>query len=164
LWTSTARSEDVYQEPNDFIREAFSGNPPEKASLLMIAGERRRIVSDILGHSPSMLRIRYWSKEKRTAWILEEIGKSKPITTGIIIEDGAIEDVRILIYRESHGGEVRHNFFTKQFDGSTLDSDMRLTNTVNGISGATLSVGAIKRLTALALYLDEESRKTEKEK
>jgi hypothetical protein len=157
LWPTLAQSEYVYQEPSDFVQEAFSGNVPE-ASLLIVTGERKEIVSEILGHSPSMIRVRYWAKGLRTAWVLEEIGKTKPITAGFIIDDGHIKDVRILIYRESHGGEVRHEFFTKQFNDATLDSNLRLSNTVDGISGATLSVNALKRLSALALYLDREAK------
>ncbi len=158
LWENTARAEIVYQAPIEFVSEAFSGTPPE-TSLLILSGERRKTAAKILDHSPSMIRVRYWLKNNLSAWVLEEIGKSKPITAGFIIEDGYIKDVRILIYRESHGDEVRHDFFTKQFDGSTLDSDMKLTKTVDGISGATLSVGAIKRLSTLALYFDKEARK-----
>jgi hypothetical protein len=154
-------ADNIYQEPSDFISEVFSGTPPE-VSMLSVSGEVRKNASKILTHPPTMLRARYWMKEGRSAWILEEIGKTKPITTGFIIQDGMIEDVRILIYRESHGGEVRHEFFTRQFKDSKIDSDMRLSKNIDSISGATLSVGAIRRLASLALYFDSQARKTEK--
>ena len=42
--------------------------------------------------------------------------------------------------------------------GSNLSETHRLTKTVDGISGATLSVNAIRKLAALALYFDREAR------
>ena len=84
--------------------------------------------------------------------ILEEIGKVKPITAGFIVEDNRLTEIQILIYRESHGWEVRYPFFTRQFSGLRLDEDMKLDSNIDGISGATLSVGAIERLSRLALY------------
>ena len=151
----TAFAETVYQSQTDFLKEAFPGSTPT-ASMLYFTGERRQAASKILGHRPAGLRTRYWHIGKRSAWILEEIGKVKPITVGIIIQDHKIEDVRILIYRESHGAEVRHNYFTKQFVNASLEKDTRLSNTVDGISGATLSVSAVRRLARLALYLEKD--------
>lgn len=159
---SSAFADKVYQEPKEFIAEVFPGEVPGP-SMLRIVGERRRVASKILDHSPSMLRTRYWHKGNKTAWILEEIGKVKPITAGFVVENGQIKDVRILIYRESHGAEVRHNYFTQQFYGATVNKTQRLTKTVNGISGATLSVSAIKRLATLAVYFDQEARKTKED-
>lgn len=150
-------ADQVYQAPAEFLKEAFAGSPPAVA-VLDITGERRARVAEILDHAPAMLRVRYWKKDQRSAWVLEEIGKVKPITTGIIVQNGEIEDVRILIYRESHGDEVRHEFFTKQFEGAALKENMQLGSNIDGISGATLSVNAIKRLARLALYLDQEAR------
>lgn len=154
---SIAIADTIYQDPSDFIDEVFLGAPPA-VSILNIIGKRRETVSKILDHPPSILRTRYWMKDTRSVWILEEIGKSKPITAGFIVENGQIQDVRILIYRESHGGEVRHDFFTNQFSGATLDSDLDLTQSIDGISGATLSVNAMRRLATLALYFDKEAR------
>lgn len=147
----------MYQEPSEFISEAFQNEPPQP-SVISIIGERRDQVAAILEHRPAMLRTRYWMKGGRSAWILEEIGKTRPITAGIVVQDGLIEDVRVLVYRESHGAEVRHSFFTNQFAGAGLDGENRLSQTVDGISGATLSVYAMRKLARLALYLDREAR------
>lgn len=157
IFVSGAAAETIYQEPSDFVREAFSGLPPE-VSILSITGKRREIITEILDHAPPILRTRYWMKGNRSVWILEEIGKTKPITAGFIVEDGHIQDVRILIYRESHGGEIRHDVFTDQFVGAALTDQRNLTKPIDGISGATLSVNAIRRLASLALYLDHEAR------
>jgi hypothetical protein len=59
----------------------------------------------------------------------------------------------VLIFRESRGWEVRHDFFTDQFKGVTLNDDRELDLPIDNISGATLSVRALTRLARLALYL-----------
>jgi Na+-transporting NADH:ubiquinone oxidoreductase subunit NqrC len=64
----------------------------------------------------------------------------------------------VLIFRESHGWEVRHDFFTDQFKGLTLDGDSNLSARIDGISGATLSVNALRNLARFALYLDRAAR------
>jgi uncharacterized protein with FMN-binding domain len=98
--------------------------------------------------------LRYWHQGSRTAWILEEIGKVKPITTGFVVEDGKISQVQVLIYRESHGWEVKHPFFTDQFIGAQLAENLKLDRRIDSIAGATLSVNALRKMGQLALYLD----------
>ena len=154
--STSVEAETVYQEPKEFLAEVFNGNVPTP-TIISITGERREKVGGILGRTPSMLRVRYWFVGDLSAWILEEIGKTEPITTGILIRGQKIEDVRILIYRESHGSEVRHDFFTEQFRGTELDSEGEVTKKVDGISGATMSVNALRKLAKLALYLNREA-------
>lgn len=153
LTVTAAAAADVYLEPEKFLSEAFDGNVP-KPSVLWIAGDTRDAVEKILGHSAGALRVRYWARGKRSAWILEEIGKTEPITTGIVVDNGAIARVNVLVYRESRGWEVRYPFFTDQFKGATLTAMNELDNNINGISGATLSVRALTRLARIALLLD----------
>ena len=154
---ATARATDeVYQSPEEFLAEAFGGQTPEPA-LLWIRGPVRDHIKEILGHRYSGIRIRYWARGQRTAWILEEIGKYKPITTGFVVDQGRIRTVKVLIYRESHGWEVRYPFFTDQFRDVRLTQDWELSGDIDNISGATLSVNALTRLAALALYLHEQA-------
>ena len=143
----------VYQSNEAFLSAAFEGEPPRPA-FVWLRGEIKKTVKRILGHSYAGLRVRYWKKGQRTAWILEEIGKERPITTGIVIDQGAIQRVRVLAFRESRGGEVRHSYFTRQFLEARLNSEEKLDRHIDGITGATLSVNALKRLARLALYLD----------
>lgn len=151
----TLSARGVYQTPEAFLAEAFDGNPP-KPAVIWLTGEKRKVVTEILQHRPDRLRVRYWARDGRSAWILEEIGKEKPITVGIVIENGRITRIRVLIFRESRGDEVRHAFFTRQFDQAGLAPGHRLDRPIDGISGATLSVRALTKLARVALYLDRQ--------
>ncbi|MGI9263770.1 MAG: FMN-binding protein [Gammaproteobacteria bacterium] len=154
LVVQVAASE-TYQEPADFIDEAFSYATPE-AGALWITQELIGPLEDILGHPIAFRRIRFWGQGGRTAWILEEIGKEQPITTGIVIDDGRIERVKVLVFRESRGWEVRHDFFTNQFQQASLEKDLGLDRHIDGISGATLSVRARKKQARAALFLSQQ--------
>lgn len=147
-------AEDVYQKPQDFIREAFAGAPPAPQVMVLDSALQKK-VHNVMARRYALPRVRYWANKNQSAWVLEEIGKTLPITVGIVVEEGAVSHLKVLIYRESHGWEVKHDFFTDQFKGAELKYEKKLSQTVDGISGATLSVSALKRLAALALLLDE---------
>ncbi len=150
----------TYQEPQDFLADTFGGTPP-RAAVVWLTGERKQRVRDILGHDYPSLRVRYWRAGARSAWILEEIGKDHPITVGVVVNEGRMERIKVLIFRESRGWEVRHPFFTDQFQGAGLAADGRLDRDIDGISGATLSVRALKKIATLALYLDSVTRQAD---
>jgi len=152
-----AVADSPYQSSDEFLGEAFAGSPPAP-KVVWLKGELKEAAGDILGHSYPGIRIRYWGKNQRTAWILEEVGKTQPITVGIIVDDTGIESIRVLAFRESRGWEVRYPFFTDQFSGIQLTADNQLDRPIDGISGATLSVRALKKLTRLALYLHQQTK------
>jgi len=134
------------------------GEETRQPKVLWINGELRKKAEDILGHSFSSLRVRYWGKGDKTLWVLDEIGKEMPITIGMVVDGGKISEVRILEYRETRGGEVQYPFFTSQFKGLTLDdSGNRLNNHIDGITGATLSVAAVRKIAILALVFHEHT-------
>lgn len=153
---SPALAAEVYLPPETFLAETFDGKAP-KPEVLWITGETRAAVEKILGHAGA-LRVRYWARGARSAWILEEIGKTQPITTGIVVDNGTIARIVVLVYRESRGWEVRYPFFTDQFRGAKLVGDHELDRNIDGISGATLSVRALTRLARVALLLDGKLR------
>jgi len=148
-----AVAKEVYKEPTEFLASVFDGDQPD-AEAMWLSGNTRDTAEAILGHAYNGARIRYWQRDDKTAWILEEIGKHEPITTGYVVEGGEIERVKVLIYRESRGWEVRQDFFVEQFEGATLTGEgYELDRSIHGISGATLSVRALTKLARLALYL-----------
>jgi FMN-binding protein len=159
FFVTTAQAESVYQQPDDFISEVFV-NQQAEVKRLWISKELQEKIRIILGHDIGLLRLRYWQYEQRTAWILEEIGKTEAITFGFVINRNAIELTRVLIFRESRGWEIRYPFFTDQYKNAELDSDLQLNQSIDGISGATLSVAAFTKLARLALLLHQYSNAT----
>jgi hypothetical protein len=159
MTTNPALARGIYQQPDVFLQETFPEGVPDP-EVVWLTKSIRPAVEDILAHKPTALRIRYWRKQDRTAWILEEIGKEKPITTGVVINKGTLEKIKVLVFRESRGWEVRHDFFTDQFKGASLKQDHYLSQSIDGISGATLSVRALQKQARLALYLHQTQLST----
>lgn len=155
----SAGATDTATASTQFLHEAFA-TPPQAASLWLTA-EMRPAIRRILNHDYPAVRLRYWRLGSRTAWVLEEIGKEMPITAGIVIDDGRIERVRILVYRESRGGEVQSPAFTRQFADARLTVEQQLDRHIDGIAGATLSVRALNRIVRLALLLHQQAMRTE---
>ncbi len=159
LAANPVAADSAYQSPDEFLEKVFAG-PPPAPQVLWLKGEIKETTMQILGHKYPGLRIRYWGKDNRTAWIMEEIGKTKPITVGLVIHDGKLETIQVLAFRESRGWEIRYPFFTDQFAGITLTEEHKLDRIIDGISGATLSVTAMEKLARLALYFDSQTRLT----
>lgn len=151
----TANAKGVYQTPGAFLQEVFAGELPA-VKTVWLTGETGKAAQQILQHKSASLRLRYWLKGKRSAWLLEEIGKEKPITVGVMINRNRIESLRVLVFRETRGFEVRHAFFTDQFKLAGLKQNLQLDRHIDGITGATLSVRALTRLSRLALYLHKQ--------
>ena len=94
------------------------------------------------------------------------MGKERPITTAVVVEHengiSSIREVKVLAYRESRGWEIKQGFFTRQFNGAVLQGKpsgkRRLSKQIDGISGATLSVRALKKVAQIALILDQHVR------
>ena len=104
----------VYQEPAEFIKDVFANDVP-KPNSMWVTKALAPDVKKIMGHDLPSLRVRYWGRDQRTAWILAEIGKEKPITVGVVVNQGKIEQLKVLVFRETRGYEVRYPFFTDQF-------------------------------------------------
>jgi len=143
----------VYQSNQDFLLEVFNNAPP-KSKVVWMKGELRQGIRDILGHPYAGLRIRYWQQDEKSAWILEEIGKTEAITFGVVIANNKVDSVKVLAFRESRGSEIRYPAFTQQFQGAGLEAQ-QLDRHIDGISGATLSVRAMTLIVEMALYLDK---------
>jgi len=156
-WSAESIARGVYLEPEKFINQVFDNNLP-KPDKLWITKKLNAEINNILGHDLGVIRIRYWDDGVKTAWILEEIGRDKPITVGLIVKDKKIEQLNVLIFRESRGWEVKYPFFTDQYKQTSLTTDNQLDRKIDGITGATLSANALTKLARLALYLDAQVR------
>lgn len=148
-----ARADTVYLEPEQFLAEVL-GQVPKPQALWLTPQIQQAIVA-VLEHPYRQARVRYWRNEDTVAWILEEIGKEFPITAGFAVRNGKLIRTRVLVYRESRGGEVQQRSFVRQFDGAALLDGGRLDRRIDGITGATMSVDAMQRMARLALLLTE---------
>lgn len=142
-------------EVSTFLATTFQEAP--EARDIWLTGDLRTRARDILRHDYPQVRVQYWRSGSRTAWVLDEIGKERPITVGVVIDHDRVEKVSVLVYRESRGWEVKSPAFTAQFSGARLADGTQLDRDIDGISGATLSVRALQTLTRLALLLHQQT-------
>ncbi len=154
-------AERVYKRTNDYIKEAFVDVEPEKNSI-WVYGALRDDINDILNNAEKPpVRYRYWKAGNRTVWVLESLARTMMITTGVTVENDAIEDISVLIYRESRGAEIQNRSHRSQFYGAKLDKNNDLDKPINGISGSTLSANSMKRMGRMALVLHKAVMATE---
>ncbi len=153
LWNSVGHSA-VYQTSEEFLQGIFGSVIPAP-KILWITKPIKQKATKILSHRIGFLRTRYWETDGGTVWILEEIGKTKPITVGVAVTNGHIGKIKVLAFRESRGWEVKQEFFTEQFFQAGLNQHLKLDKNIDGISGATLSVRALKKIARLALLFDK---------
>lgn len=91
------------------------------------------------------------------ALILDEIGKSEPITFMVgISPEGKVIDVAVMIFRESRGWEVKESRFLHQFHNKRVSDPIQIDRDLINYSGATLSSRAIARGVKRALLLQQE--------
>lgn len=92
------------------------------------------------------------------AIITEEIGKFHPFTFIVGVQpDGKINNLAILVYRESRGGEIAKKRFLYQFIGKSFKNPIRINKDIINITGATMSVqwmcaGVRKALAVISEY------------
>ncbi|MGX5174635.1 FMN-binding protein [Aliikangiella sp. IMCC44653] len=152
--TITAEAE-VYLTENEFIQQVSSAISQSnfQRKTLWLNQSIQSEISSILGHPYPKLRLKYWQFEENTIWFLEEIGKEKPISFAVHINNHKIIQVKVLAFRESRGDEIKMQAFSDQFKNSQLTESDQLNRPIDGISGATMSVNAMKKISRVALKL-----------
>ena len=143
---------------------AFPEADSIKKEKRWLTKEETHAIGELSRQSIKEMRFTFYSgikNSKPMGYMLIDniVGKSFPITFMTVLNiDGTVRDVEIMVYREPQGWEVKYKSFRQQFYGKNSSSDPR---EINSISGATLSVNAIKMgvYKALAaykvLYLDK---------
>ncbi len=140
-------------EELDFLQKVYNGSEQLKKRLI-IKSDTKKILKKIMGERYRKAIFSYWIIDDKTVWILNSIGKYKPITAGFVIKDCKIESAHVLIYREQIGYEIKYPSFLSQFNGITLRKDVKLNKYLDNISGATLSVNSMDRMGRVALLLN----------
>lgn len=135
-----------------FLQDTFKGTMP-KQYYLWVTPEVRPLIERILSHEYKGLRIKYWKENDRFAWIFEETAKDTTVCVGIVVSQEKIELLEILSAEGRYGSLVKNINFTNQFKNTGVDEKSRLTKSIDGISGATISVNTVSRFAQLALAL-----------
>jgi len=154
----------VYLTKKQAFEITFPGADEIKKERLWPTKEEIRAIEEIYMYKIYETRFTFYTgikngKSMGSMLIDNIIGKSFPITFMTVLNtDGTVRDVEIMVYREPQGWEVRYKSFRSQFYGKDTSSN---SNEILSISGATLSVRAIKSgvYKAMAaykiLYLDK---------
>ena len=137
----------VYLTKKQAFEIAFPGADEIKKERLWLTKEEIRAIEEIYMYKIYETRFTFYTgikngKSMGSMLIDNIIGKSFPITFMTVLNtDGTVRDVEIMVYREPQGWEVRYKSFRSQFYGKDTSSN---SNEILSISGATLSVRAIK--------------------
>jgi Na+-translocating ferredoxin:NAD+ oxidoreductase RnfG subunit len=149
-----------------FLREADAGHAMWPKSVttarktLTLSESEREALGKLIGWKVTAADYPYLEvRDERgllgVIFLLDVLGQAQPITFAVAVgTDATVHDVRVMVYRESHGDEIEHKRFHKQFYGKTLMDPLALGKDIDAISGATISsrseTFAVKK--SLALY------------
>jgi hypothetical protein len=145
----------------DYIRVAYQPVVLDSAARAAVARSSRSPFAD------DTLRIYVCHRGAALAGygIVDNVkGKSRDITYMLALgPDGAVASLEILVYRESHGGEVAAPAFRGQFRGKKAGDRLAAGRDIQLISGATISsrsvtAGAAKLLAAFDLVRERSGR------
>lgn len=131
----------------------------EPVELKLAAAQLEQIAQASTTRVPRGFAPRCWigsADTRRIGWVLADhvVGKYEFIDYAAgFDEKGVTTGVEILVYRESHGSEIRNAAWRRQFAGAGGPAQMRFNDDIRNISGATLSsrhlTEGMQRLSAL---------------
>ena len=140
----------------DFLNKVFNNQIPKKGRII-VKGEYKEKIKAIMGNKYKKRMFSYWRNNTEQVWILNSIGKYKPITAAFITDNCKVKSSHVLVYREQHGYEIKYPAFLLQFKETEMDKTLKLNTKIDNISGATLSVNSMKRMARTALLLSKLS-------
>lgn len=112
---------------------------------LSLSAAQLQAIESRYGVKARSTRWRIWQASaagQPLGWVVVDdvVGKFELISYAVAVGvDGAVRQVEILSYRESHGGEVRLPAWRQQFVGKTAAAPLHAGDDIANISGATLS-------------------------
>ena len=124
-----------------------------------LSDDQRKAIEDKSGLRQRWKKQAVWRVEKAEqllGWFIvdEVVGKHEFITYAAgLTPDGKVRGIEILVYRETHGYQIRNPEWRHHFEGKTLADPFKLEQDIPNIAGATLScknvTNGVKRLLAL---------------
>lgn len=152
---------EVLETEEAALADIFPDADSARSRLITVDSAMRAALHNRLGWIPADSAFLYFDLFMDggcigNAVIAEEKGKYRPITFMAGVDTTLrIVDVRVLVYRESRGGEVRHTRFLKQYRRKSLESPLRINRDIINITGATISVNALNAGVRKALAVVE---------
>lgn len=138
----------IFGDADAFVEHLVTLTDVDKDNIKKLSGKKQRWDQQ-----------RIWQAKKQDqnlGWFIVDnvVGKHEFITYGVgISTEGHVVGVEIMIYRETHGDEVREQLWREHFTDKTLNDAFKLNNDIPNITGATLSArnltDGVKRLLAL---------------
>jgi Na+-translocating ferredoxin:NAD+ oxidoreductase RnfG subunit len=139
----------VFLSPEEALKIIFKDSKEVHKEDHKLDEAAQKKAQDLLGYVPPKDRYTFYlgktdGKVDGYALIDEQVGKVLPITFIIRLSpEGKVQTVEVMVYRESHGGEVKSKRFLRQFENKDLNEELRLQGNIVNISGATLSSRAL---------------------
>ncbi|GMV39359.1 MAG: hypothetical protein AMXMBFR64_10750 [Myxococcales bacterium] len=160
-WSSDATAQAVYWDRASLLKDFFSTSQRVTFKKLALDATQRAAVENRLGKRPPAEVTVYYGMTGTTvdgfAIIDNELGQHEPITFGVLIgTDGAMKRLEIMVYRESHGDEVREGRFRRQFVGRKASDPVRHGADIVAVTGATISSKSMANGARRALVLVDE--------
>ncbi|OYY74006.1 MAG: FMN-binding protein [Gammaproteobacteria bacterium 28-57-27] len=126
---------------------------------VLLTEEQRDAITDKAGVKQRWEKQDVWRAEKGgqlLGWFIVDnvVGKHEFITyAAALLPEGKVRGVEIMIFKETHGDQIREASWRKTLEGKTLADPFKLDKDVPNISGATLScrnvMSGVKRLLVL---------------
>jgi hypothetical protein len=125
-------------------RSLFADADRFEEQSLRLTTEQVAAIAKLAGPQPRHGSLRVWKALRGIEalgyfFVDEVIGRQDLITYAASIgPHGKLGTLEVLVYRESHGGEIRNTAWCAQFQGRDL-SNLRFPTDIKNIAGATLS-------------------------
>lgn len=111
------------------------------AAPLTLTDIQKREIEQRSGLKVRQRTLKRWRAASGGYFLVDQVlGKHEFITYAVALDNaGAVRQIEILDYRETHGDEVRRAGWRNQFTGKTSSDTLRINEDIQNISGATLS-------------------------
>lgn len=149
----------MYASAEDAQRELFPDATSFDAVQLSLSDTQLQEIARLAGPQAGHGKLSVWTARHGATvlghvFIDEVIGREDFITYAVGIRaDGQLLPVRVLEYRESHGGEIRNPRWLAQFAGRSSLQQLRFRTDIKNIAGATLSsehvTAGVRRILAI---------------
>ena len=148
---STSAYAATYMSVEQAQAAIFPGAQLSRA-FVTLTQEQASAIEKKSGVNVRKTEVQLWKASDGGLFMVDEVvGKHEFFTIAVGLKtDGSVKQIEILDYKETYGYEVRNEAWRHQFTGKTSAAQLKLTDDIKNISGATLScrhvTDAVKRL------------------